>query len=115
MADWVNVPWPQPTRESVDAILAKHGIKESGGQVNVTPALVDDLTREENQVLSAFGVFGDPITSTVKGADFSRFSGVVGTGGTSYAYSNGKQIGKKADPNGTLDTVAFWTEAKAEA
>lgn len=113
---WNKLPWPQPAKASVVAILESYGVLVRDGQFSVTPeTLIPNLSEEDNQVLSAFGVFGSPATP-VEGADYSLFSGVVTTntekGFSTVVYRDGEVIATR-DTVSPPDTVALWNEVTA--
>lgn len=108
--EWVNVPWPQPSDATVDAILSAHG--KSRSEV-IDPSFVKELDTDENRILSAAGLFGNPV-QPVDGADYGLFSGVVGenVGPTTIRYHvfrDGREITSR-DGDGSVDTVGLWNE-----
>ena len=109
--EWITVPWRVPSPASVKAVLDRLGYVAFEGEIDIDPSDIEDLSVEDNRVLSAGGIFGTPQTPW-PGADYSEFSGVStktnddGTF-TTAAYDRGKEIGSVTTAEPT-DTVAYW-------
>lgn len=116
---WAETPWPIPSAETAHAILEKHGVTVTNDQYTIPQGFIDELTEEENQTLTAFGVFG-PLNSPQDNGeaepDYSLACGVFTeslNGGTEFkasVFENGKVILTETSTN-PPDTVALWNKA----